>query len=202
MAFDHNAQQRGGGIGAIGDGTASVLLTDKLHDVSQLFDPSHRGRGFTILRHPFARELSKYQYLLSTRAIPETLTFLDWIKTARHNNLVRVLTNDPIKPLTDQHVDAAKEIIRRKLLVGFADNLHESFRRFAQYFRWPVDQKHMDCVQLWLNHVGHPVPSDVEAEALAQTQWADLELYEYALSIFEDQTALIEDAQAPQIKKT
>ena len=58
----------------------------------------------------------------------------------------------------------------------------------------------MDCVQLWLNHVGHPVPSDVEAEALAQTQWADLELYEYALSIFEDQTALIEDAQAPQIR--
>ena len=206
MTFDPNDQPRGSGIGAIGDGTASVLLADQLHDVSELFDPSHRGRVFSILRHPFARELAKYKYLVSTEIIPETMTFLDWINSGegqtayeRHNNLVRILTNEPMKDLTPDHIDAAKEVIRRKLIIGFADNLDESFQRFAQYFGWPVGTR-LDCVQHFRRFAEYAVPNDVEAAALAHTQWADLELYEYALSIFEEQSVLIEDAQSLRTK--
>ena len=79
MAFGPNHIRKGSGIDSIGDGSASVLLTDQPHDVSDLFDPSHRGRVFSILQHPFTRELSKYKYLASTQAIPEDMTFLDWI---------------------------------------------------------------------------------------------------------------------------
>lgn len=203
IAFAPDQQQRGNGIGAIGDGTARVLLTDQLHDVSDLFDPSQRGRVFSILQHPFARELSKYKYLSSTQAIPENMTFLDWIDSGegttafeRHNNLVRVLTNEPMKHLTPDHIDAAKEVIRRKLIVGFTDNFDESFRRFAQYFGWPSDKKHMDCVQGFRRYAEHSFPNDSEeATRLARTQWADLEVYEYALGIFEEQSVLIEDAR-------
>lgn len=205
MAFDPNFQRRGSGIDAIGDGSASVLLTDQLHDVSDLFDPSHRGRVFSILQHPFTRELSKYKYLASTQAIPENMTFLDWINVGkettpfeRHNNLARVLINEPMKSLTGGHIDAAKEVIRRKLVIGFTDKLDESFRRFAQYFGWPLER--LDCVQDFQRYAEHAVPNDVEAAALARTQWADLQLYEYALSIFEEQSVLIEDAQALRTK--
>lgn len=207
MAFDPIHHPKGSGIDAIGDGSASVLFTDQLHDVSDLMDPSHRGRAFSILQHPFTRELSKYKYLASTKAIPENMTFLDWINVGkettpfeRHNNLVRVLTNEPMKSLTGDHIDAAKEVIRRKLIIGLTDNFDESFRRFAQYFGWPLDEKHMDCVQQFRRYAEHALPNDVEAAALARTQWADLQLYKYALSIFEEQSVLIEDAQALRTK--
>jgi len=135
------------------------------------------------------------------------MSFLDWIKSGEgktpfehHNSLVRDLTNEPMKPLTNEHIDAAKEVIRRKIIVGFTDYFEESFRRFAQYFGWPLDQRYMNCLEWWRRHAEDPVPSDVEAEALARTQWADLELYEYARSIFEEQRVLIENSQALRIK--
>ena len=203
LPFVPDYTRKGSGIHSIGDGSASVLLTDQLHDVSDLFDPSHRGRVFSILQHPFTRELSKYKYLASTQAIPEDMTFLDWINFGketnpfeRHNSLVRVLTNEPMKSLSGESVDAAKEIIRRKLIIGFTDKLDESFRRFAQYFGWRLEGEALDCVQHFRRYAGHAVPNDVEAAALARTQWADIQLYEYALGIFEEQSVLIEDAQA------
>ena len=101
-----------------------------------------------------------------------------------------------MKSLTGESVDAAKEIIRRKLIIGFTDKLDESFRRFAQYFGWRLEGEALDCVQHFRRYAGHAVPNDVEAAALARTQWADIQLYEYALGIFEEQSVLIEDAQA------
>lgn len=105
-----------------------------------------------------------------------------------------------MKPLTANHIDAAKEVIRRKLIVGFMDNFDESFQRFARYFGWPLDRVHMDCMRNWQRHANHILPGNLEAESLRQTQWADLELYEYALSIFEEQSVLIEDSQALRTK--
>ena len=186
-----------------GDGHANVLLTEQFHGVSDLFDPDHRGRVFSILQHPFARELSKYKHLVAANAISENMTFLDWTKPGegktpfeRQNNLVRVLTNEPMKPLTPEHIDAAKEVVRRKLIVGFMDNFDESFRRFARYLGWSLGEERMDCMRHWRRIAKQVLPGDAEAEVLVHTQWADLELYEYALSIFEEQTVLIEDSQA------
>lgn len=105
-----------------------------------------------------------------------------------------------MKALTGESIDAAKEVIRRKLIIGFTDKLDESLRRFAQYFGWPLEGEPLDCVQHFQRYAEHAVPSDVEAAALARTQWADLQLYEYALSIFEEQSVLIEDAQALRTK--
>lgn len=106
--------------------------------------------------------------------------------------------------ITKEHLEEAKEILRRKFLVGFLDDGEETIHRIMKYFDWSFDEdetKRMqqeDCIKDLLkektniNDVEYEIPKrGSQANALIkwQTQF-DIKLYEYAKELFDQQTKM------------
>ena len=104
--------------------------------------------------------------------------------------------------ITKEHLEMAKEILRRKFLVGFLDDGEETIYRVMKYYDWAFDNdetKRMqqeDCIRDLLkdktnvNDVEYELPEwGSQANALIkwQTQF-DIKLYEYAKELFDEQT--------------
>eukprot|EP00543_Licmophora_paradoxa_P011251 CAMPEP_0202462958 /NCGR_PEP_ID=MMETSP1360-20130828/56111_1 /ASSEMBLY_ACC=CAM_ASM_000848 /TAXON_ID=515479 /ORGANISM="Licmophora paradoxa, Strain CCMP2313" /LENGTH=142 /DNA_ID=CAMNT_0049085639 /DNA_START=108 /DNA_END=536 /DNA_ORIENTATION=+ len=120
------------------------------------------------------------------------------------NWVTRFLVHKYTGKLEKEHVEAAKQIMRNKMLVGILENFQESLKRFELYFDWwehKVRQgdpaRAVQCQQnkarASQNKVKHPHPETEDAgyQRLLQLNWADLELYEYAKVLFEEQHELV-----------
>jgi hypothetical protein len=110
-------------------------------------------------------------------------------------------------------VQVAVEIMRRKMIVGFVDDMKESIRRFETYFGWSaVDiyrggelKPAAECKATYLdkesrggsNSNKHPpvLPGSEAHRLLSDLNWADIILYEKAKTIFEEQTSLFAGTQ-------
>lgn len=67
------------------------------------------------------------------------MTIVEWARSAKaeSNWLTRTLVGDTDSPeLSEEHVNLAKDIIRRKFVVGLTDDMEESWNRFREYFGW------------------------------------------------------------------
>ena len=192
----------------VGSGLADVVFSHRLHGVSKIFDGRRRGRVFALFRHPVDRAVSMFYYLRRADWEPthdralRGMTLLEFAGSgkAEENWMVRSLTNDFAEELTDQHLAAAKEVLRRKVLVGNLDSFDESIRRFEQYFGWwqgiADDVTKMKCQQALTtkgdNRNEHPkfLPGSREFEALKALNWADVQLYNYAQTLYQEQASL------------
>lgn len=50
--------------------------------------------------------------------------------------VVRILSESMTGPIDMDNLEVAKEVLRRKFIVGLLDNKRGSFARFDHYFKW------------------------------------------------------------------
>eukprot|EP00549_Striatella_unipunctata_P016767 CAMPEP_0118676676 /NCGR_PEP_ID=MMETSP0800-20121206/2182_1 /TAXON_ID=210618 ORGANISM="Striatella unipunctata, Strain CCMP2910" /NCGR_SAMPLE_ID=MMETSP0800 /ASSEMBLY_ACC=CAM_ASM_000638 /LENGTH=184 /DNA_ID=CAMNT_0006572221 /DNA_START=45 /DNA_END=599 /DNA_ORIENTATION=- len=168
-----------------------------------VFSSSYKGRMFALFRHPVDRALSMYFYLATATWDPmhnpklKDMTIEEYAHSdsIEHNWITRFLIDKTTGGLTKEDMLVAKEILRKKCLVGMYDDLEESLDRFARYFGWDADPTgHIEacqhaCVESGDPRHRHPTLSEEEPEyqfILDQNRY-DLELYEYAKVLYEAQ---------------
>ncbi len=112
--------------------------------------------------------------------------------------MTRFLTNEMNDVLTSDHLDMAKEIVRRKIFVGLTHDLEKSFGRFMNYLGWDqnVSQEERNCLSTYLSKGSNRNKHNVEEGsrgwmALRQKNMFDLELYDYVLQLYEEQSVLV-----------
>jgi hypothetical protein len=204
-------------LGLAASGLADVVVLHRLHEGSEIFDPSNKGRVFCMFRNPVHRAISMFYYLQKATWEPTydpslaTMTLLEYANSNKveENWVTRFLVHQYTGRLTDDAVDTAKAIMRNKMLVGDLGNFQESLKRFELYFDWWAASKQKGdsarMVQCQQNHartkqnkVPHSIPdeNDPAYKRLLQLNWADMELYLYAAKLFEEQAVLVSHKDA------
>lgn len=185
-------------------GLADAVISPLLHEASTLFSPTRRGRMFTIFRHPVDRAASLFYFIQETQwKQPETrndqfsdITIQKFYKQgfAENNWMTRFLTNELTKgELDDNDLNIAKEILRKKCLVGLLEEKGETLERIQKYFGWrPKNEEDQNCLEkklewTWPMKHKHPkVEHDSRAwRLIAAANKYDMKLYEYAKELFE-----------------
>jgi hypothetical protein len=190
-------------------GQVDVVTTQYLHAGATLFDgQQHRGRCFTLFRHPIERAVSLFHYLGIASHEPtydpqlKYISLEMWARSKRieHNWMVRFLSNELVGDLTPRHLDIAKEVLRRKCLVGLLEEKTGSFLRFQKFFGWQFYNEEMhDCQDKilnwhWSNKHKHDLVEEgsPEWELLYKQNILDMELYNYAKQLYVEQRSLFE----------
>jgi hypothetical protein len=202
---DHGGIQRCEHMGLVPSGVADVIVSSRILHAATLFDPQHKGRLFTILRHPIERAVSTFYYLQNAywerHYKPELkeMTLLDYaaLPDTANNWMTRWLTGKNAEPhLTSQDVAFAKELLRRKFLILMTDEMSTSIERLLHYMDWRVPEQYYEETKACLltntkkdagqNKNKHLMPDvgTAEYEALKAINDLDMELYEYAKELF------------------
>jgi len=145
------------------------------------------------------------------------MSLLDYARSERveHNWMTRILSDTLKGPLNENHLELAKAVVRQKTLVGLLSRKGETVERFKEAFGWhdkypefekvvtEEDRKlemtraeecadkllHMD----WPNKHGHSTIDDTQSQEYAQlfeVNKFDIELYNYAERVFDEQSVL------------
>jgi len=172
-----------------------AVVTQYIYSASTLFSSNRRGRCFTIIRHPIER----VQSLFYSLSISEHISLEMWARSRRveSNRLTRFLSNQLEGELTQNHLNTAKEVLRRKCIVGLFEEKVDSWQRFQRYFSMKLQSKDTECIDRylsydWKNKRLHPTVeegSTVWNLLFSQNEF-DMEMYHYALSLFEQQKGL------------
>jgi len=185
-------------LGLVQSNLAEAMFTPFIHDSSVLFDKNHRGRLFTILRHPVDRIISLYYFLRIYDNNIKKQPIDEFVRTSGENWMVRQLTGTMTGPIDEAHLNAAKEMLRRKFLVGTLEKKTESFRRFEEYFKWDVPSPRSENCKndiFYFNwHVKNPHPMPEMGDAiyaqLERVNAYDIALYGYAQQLFDEQAVM------------
>ena len=215
----HSASQRGFASSTL----PNVLFTPLLHDASHyLLSPQRKGRMFAIFRHPISRLTSIFYYLQSATWEPTynphyaTMTIDDYASsdTCESNWMVRSLRDKMTGPLNVDDLHIAKEVLRRKCIIGLLERMEESVIRFHTYFKF--DTPYEDALNCAIRNFAikeggggggsgrgngnngkqnagpsnnHPkLESNSETyKILEQKNMLDIKLYEYAQELFIEQ---------------
>lgn len=163
-----------------------------------------------MIRNPVHRQISQYYYDTikydgishSSSTTPE-MSLFRWINSGqmKENLLTRQLTNEMHGTLTPNHLELAKETLRRLFIVGILEEKQESIMRFLDFFQfltWKhADDRAMECQDKnlnygWKNAKSHPVP-DHDApfyQLLEEKNSYDMEIYHFARQLFDHQAKL------------
>jgi len=199
----------------IPSGLADMIFTPLLHESAQLFNyqsiiQPRRGQIFCVMRHPLERAVSLYHYLQKAIWEPTYDVRIKNINSvedyaisefAENNWMTRFLVGKMIGMLERIDVDIAKEILRRKVLIGLVVDVEGSVTRFNKYFGYdnnsPPSKELQDCMDTFLksgsNKNVHTLIEEggIAWRILRANNLFDLELYEYALQLYEEQGKLI-----------
>ena len=207
-------------LGLAASGLADVVVIHRLHEGSELFDTNYKARLFCMFRNPVHRAISMFYYLRQATWEPTydptlaDMTLLEYANSAKveENWVTRFLVHQYTGRLTQDDVEEAKQIMRNKIVVGILGKFQESLKRFELYFDWWADNKQKGTaprmVQCQQNHartaqnkVSHPVPDEKDPayQRLLQLNWADMELYQYALKLYEEQAELVQHKDASML---
>ena len=126
-----------------------------------------------------------------------------FLKSLGENNWhVRYLTNQLTKAFVDENdFKLAKEIMRRKVLVGLLSDKDESFARFSKQFKWSSSDPQVNECQTRKLQWDWSLRNPHEVEVLEGNRlWQlisgqnkyDMQLYEYAKVLFEEQRQLFQ----------
>lgn len=201
--------QRAKKLGLVESGLANVIISQHLHPAAELFNDEQKGRCFTLIRHPIERAVSVFHYLgvasweenYDPSLAYMSIEMYARSKRAEYNGMVRFLSNEMEGDLNDSHLDIAKKVLQEKCLVGLLEQKTESFRRFEEYFKWEAkDQEEVDCRERWLNwnwsnKHSHPLVEEgsVVWDLLYRKNELDMELYEFAKSLFAQQALMFSE---------
>ena len=197
-------------LGFAASNLADVIFTPLLLESSELLlnKDTNRGRMFAVFRHPIDRVVSIFYYLQSATWEPTynpqyaAWTIDEFARSpyCESNWMVRSLTNKMEGPLSLDAIEIAKEVLRRKCLVGLMDRMEESIVRFHTYFGFG-DEAALLCSQQTFaskgssksNSHSHPKLDEQSEtyEILRVKNELDIRLYEYAKELFEEQGKLL-----------
>ena len=177
---------------------ADVIISPQLLLSSSIFTSEHKGRMFTLLRHPIERAHHMY-YVKRNRSDEVASMSIQEYSTSKHmenNWLTRFLSGKQIGALTDHDLNVAKEVLKRKCLIGLVDNVDESINRFVEYFNFKsskdnTQQCHENVINDALqnnNFGGDEITEDSDDwNALLNRNIYDMQVYNYAVQLFEEQ---------------
>lgn len=221
-------------LGLLSSGLADVIVSPYIHfAASTLFSAAHRGRAFTMIRHPIERATALYRYFRSHTEIAKadgagavsvmSLEQYSRSSYAEGDWMTRFLADKMTGPLNDTHLALAKEALRAKVLVGLYEQMDDSLDRFERYFGWGAgnaggilvhSQKQKQCradsmatetaweTELPSTSTGDEnAPLEIDDAALMGLQEKnrfDLELYNYAKVLFDEQLELFDESDGGQ----
>mmetsp|Transcript_7684 Transcript_7684/g.11744 ORF Transcript_7684/g.11744 Transcript_7684/m.11744 type:complete len:477 (-) Transcript_7684:167-1597(-) len=194
-------------LGLVPSRIVDVVLTPHIREAAKLFDENHKGRLFTMLRNPVDRVVSLYHFLrmpgqeASIGFNINAMSLEEFAADVSENWMVRTLTNTVTGSLDENHLKIAKEILRRKFLIGLLDEKTESLRRIQAYFGWKLPSRvsqtcknNMFYFEPQSKNIHDVLERDSEVyETLRRHNQFDMDLYEYAVELFNEQKAMFSD---------
>jgi len=198
-------------MGFADSGLADVVMTHLLHEANELFTPTAKGRIFTVFRHPVDRAVGMFRYIQIADWEPTydpTLKDMTVIEYARstlveNNWLTRQLSNKPEGDLSDDDLNLAMEVVRRKVIVGLMTEIEATMERFERFFRWTYHVNPSPQETCRENHINslekeHLQPLNPESEVwevLSLQNNYDLQVYEYIESVFVEQEQFVAEIE-------
>ena len=194
--------KRAEGLDLAGSGVADVFISPDVHGVLNIYNAVNRARMFALLRHPIERAISKYHADVASDRDLAGISLTRYVREGgagrvENNYLTRHLSGRYGGKLSLQHLDLARELLRRKFVVGIADDLPGSARLFGTYFGWwdgtgDASIVAGECVGNIFDALSDRAPPTVEEgsegwKLLMAQNWFDLKLYEYAKHLFKSQ---------------
>jgi len=122
---------------------AQIVISPLFNDATKdLFSEEDRGVMFAMFRHPVQRVISLFYYLQGATWEPTfnpiyaNMTILDYANSPliESNFIIRSLVNKMEGPLSPDDVDMAKQILKRKCLIGLVDEFDTSIKGFNDAF--------------------------------------------------------------------
>jgi len=183
-------------------GVADVVISPDVHGVLNIYNAVNRARMFALLRHPLERAISKYHADVASDRDLAGISLTRYVREGgagrvENNYLTRHLSGRYGGKLSLHHLDLARELLRRKFVVGIADDLPGSARLFGTYFGWwdgtaDAALAAEDCVGNIFGALSDRSRPSVEEgsegwKLLMAQNWFDLRLYEYAEHLFRSQ---------------
>jgi len=128
-------------------GLVDVAVTSYIHEgVTQVFDPKHPARIFTILRHPILRMISDFYYQKVATwektfdgSRDANLTLLEYASDSQYhvdNWVTRQLSNRHNGPVRGQDFVLAQRVLKEKMLILWLDEIDESIARLVAFMAW------------------------------------------------------------------
>ena len=204
--------ERAKGMGFADANLAQLVASPFLFETNDLFTRNHRGRLFSIFRHPIDRAVSMFHYVRVADAEPGYApemregTVLDYAqsKGVENNWMTRQLSNQLKGSLAEKNLEKAMEVVRTKFLVGLASELEKSMTRVEKYFgmTYRVNPANQEACRRDLMSGGEANPGgqqeepllaedDPAYELLARKNHFDLRLYSYIERLFEEQEEFV-----------
>lgn len=101
-------------------------------------------------------------------------------------------------------IQVAKEILKRKFVVGLHDQLQDSIDRFEKFFGWQITEEARECQSAELERESsaqynqylnrkHPGLTPAALDAIKSKNEYDLELFEYGKFMFKHQGVALFD---------
>mmetsp|Transcript_31213 Transcript_31213/g.44313 ORF Transcript_31213/g.44313 Transcript_31213/m.44313 type:complete len:483 (-) Transcript_31213:891-2339(-) len=187
-------------LGAVESELIHVVATPLLAEASRLFENKMRtGRVFALFRHPVEEALSDFRWRRELppsdpQYIPPEMTLGKFVESPNlvTNSMTKLLANiTDDSTISDAQVMVAKKVVHERLLVGLTDSYDESVLRFFDYFGWSMHDS--SCPANFRaardTRLDHPPLQEKSQEhkTLADRNWADVEVYEFAREVFMDQ---------------
>lgn len=168
-------------------------------DIVDLFDPSHRGRFFTILRNPIDRASALFEDEIRMNPDLNNWTLTDFVQSTKYqgNFLTRSLTNkNPSDIITSEDVVSAKKMLHDKFVIGLFDKMEESFIRFEKYFGWSnliKTESISNCIETNMPRSTETLEGSphIFSRPIISENAYDLQLYAYAKELFKLQDSLV-----------
>ncbi len=205
---DINGIQRAIDLNLIPSGLTDVIVSSRFLHALALFDIDSKARAFTAIRDPIERAVSTFYHLQKASldgqydAKYKEMTLLQYVQSddTPSNWMVRWLTGKQNQTmLTDDDLNFAKELLRKKFIILLTEEMRLSFYRLTQYMNWSFDESGRNCIDKNLSKVARQnkdlypeieVGSD-EYKAIREKNSLDIELYNYALELFSKQWKMI-----------
>jgi hypothetical protein len=134
-------------LGLASSGMVDIAFSAHLAYSTQLFSTTHMGRGIVMFRNPVKRLIDQFYYQQRSAWLgPDkydeklgAMSLLQFSKSSKlvENFMVRSLAHLPDEmDITEEHIDIAKEVLRRKFIVGVMEWFDLSITRFERFFGW------------------------------------------------------------------
>eukprot|EP00957_Ditylum_brightwellii_P154675 11772306-Ditylum_brightwellii.AAC.1 len=154
-----------------------------------------------MIRHPVELAGSMFYHHVEGDADHQTPEEFARQKIASKDNggfmISQLLDISRTEPLTDEHLQKAKAILRTKFVIGLMSKMEESVERFDNYFGWHKRQGREQCLNTYIrqinpNEVVQRVEENSEAWRLLEDfLYFDMQLYEFALELYEEQEEFV-----------
>lgn len=185
-------------LGLIDSALSDAIATFEIAEASKLFQTKFKtGRLFAVLQNPVKRAVTDFITERAFNADVQNMRLYQYAQSiyVRENIVVKEIAN-VTGAVSSEDVLTAKAMLENYVIVGLWDRLEESMNRFYGYFGWMKEGEWQTCQSNFLavlNYQAHGeefANDSDEYETLADRNWADMELYKFALELFSRQAAL------------